>query len=294
MLWDAARKNREFIIIHVNPNAKSIYENKLRFYDKDLKIPSSIEGRICFLPYKFGEVLPLLKNLYVRRLREVRPHEQNLLESERQGKTPTWDTCLEKYAECEFASKVNFLLQSKVDWNELSWHTKSKCSFNMLIHSASTGDDQTTLWADRVNELLETFSVNNIFISLETDLLALRVYLQKEESRTRNITNITDMSKIFLERYNVKKDHLPKQARQIIKPFIDQLSRFLERCRSVDQKELSRYIEEMKKNYSSEIEKLQSLHQKAHVKAMEEIVTQIERKEFEKIFGGKSIKISIN
>jgi len=68
MLWDAARKNRDFVVMLVNPDARVIYENRLKYYDKDAGIPSSLEGRVIFLPYEFGKILPLLKNFYVKSL----------------------------------------------------------------------------------------------------------------------------------------------------------------------------------------------------------------------------------
>lgn len=74
IVWDAARKNKELHLILVDPKAYQIYHEKLKYYDEQHIIPSSLDGKVVCLPYKFENIFPLLNNYYLREFR-LTPHQ---------------------------------------------------------------------------------------------------------------------------------------------------------------------------------------------------------------------------
>lgn len=117
IFWDASRRNREFVVFFISPHAHKIYHEKLKDYeipglphafssdfeydDFDAAASSELAGRVVCLPYKFETVLPLLKNHFLKKIKEGLTHERNLRDSENQGESVEWSSCLKKFVECE-------------------------------------------------------------------------------------------------------------------------------------------------------------------------------------------------
>jgi len=140
ILWDAARKNRELHLILVGPKAYEIYSKKLKSYDAHSRIPSSLDGRVVCLPYKFEEVLPYLKNYYLKNLREGFSNMYAQQQLEIRGEKAFWMSCLRSFANAEYTEKVEDLLnrinafELKRDW-QLSLELPLIMTFTLLSNN---------------------------------------------------------------------------------------------------------------------------------------------------------------
>jgi len=106
MLWDSARRNKDLHVVLVDPHAFDVYADKLKYYDKDAKIPSSLDGRVICLPYHFEKILPFLKNYYLKNLIEGLAKEAELRAAKSRGEMQelTWLPVLRLLANAEFPS----------------------------------------------------------------------------------------------------------------------------------------------------------------------------------------------
>lgn len=128
IFWDAARKNRNLILILVDPNAHRVYNERLKYYQipnsehsfssdfgndgYDVPFPSELSGRTVCLPYKFEDILPLLRDPFVRGARNGLRVEREEKEKEILGATPAWSNVIGLFIDCNFMEKSDELLQS--------------------------------------------------------------------------------------------------------------------------------------------------------------------------------------
>jgi len=169
LFWDAANRNRNLVLLLIGPHALETFENKLRWYDQenqneDSPIPSSLEGRVVVLPYKFENALPKLKNSFLFDLRNGQNAEREARATEIKGQPAhQWQTAIWNFAMCEYTSKVMQLLP-KVDWKELVWSTKVQISFKMLISVLCQGDDNLAdFWREKCIDSTPWLSVKDVF-----------------------------------------------------------------------------------------------------------------------------------
>ena len=171
IFWDAARKNRRLIIFLISPNAHEIYYGKLRDYeipelphdfssdfsseDFDAAVPSELAGRVVCLPYRFENVLPLLKNHFLRKLREGLTIEIEFKNRENRGETVDWAQLLQLFVECEFMEKFGEIL-SKINWTEYQrtyWSSALETSLKALLNYLSCpGTAEANLWRKRFSD----------------------------------------------------------------------------------------------------------------------------------------------
>jgi hypothetical protein len=171
IFWDAARKNRRLIIFLISPNAHEIYYGKLRDYeipelphdfssdfsseDFDAAVPSELAGRVVCLPYRFENVLPLLKNHFLRKLREGLTIEIEFKNRENRGETVDWAQLLQLFVECEFMEKFGEIL-FKINWTEYQrtyWSSALETSLKALLNYLSCpGTAEANLWRKRFSD----------------------------------------------------------------------------------------------------------------------------------------------
>lgn len=111
ILWDAAAKNRELKILLVDPNAYGIYHKRLQYSAPDIVSP--LNNRVINLPYKFEEILPALKNYYLKNLREALNTESTLHSNEIKGNPVNWYESLMPYASIEYYDRLDYIIQNK-------------------------------------------------------------------------------------------------------------------------------------------------------------------------------------
>jgi hypothetical protein len=169
LFWDAANRNRKLVVLLIGPHALETYESKLKWYDQespseDSPIPSSLEGRVVILPYKFEDVLPKLKNNFLLDLRNGQNAEREARGAEIRGQPASqWQVAIWYFAVCEYTSKVMQLLP-KVDWQALVWSTKVDTSFRMLISAICQGDDNLAdFWAEKFIDSTPWLSSQGLF-----------------------------------------------------------------------------------------------------------------------------------
>jgi hypothetical protein len=168
MLWDAARVNEDLHVIIVAPNAQEIFENKLKFINREKNDLSRIHDRVICLPYPFSTIIYSLRNFYLSNLGTILMTFKNLLEIERTGQEPNWHYLVRPCIEAEFLTKAETAFQNaKKKWEDLDLGTPNQrllLEFKALLHSIICKDGGELEWLSRVNDSLRNFSIENICI----------------------------------------------------------------------------------------------------------------------------------
>ena len=139
ILLDSARKNKELHLILIDPKAFLIYSEKLKYYDVDHRIRSSLYERVVCLPYKFQEVFPYLKNFYIKNLENGLSNETAKRQIEIKGEKPNWLDPLRLFIKAEWTEKIETLsnridrLELEKDWH-LSLELPLRMAFNLLYN----------------------------------------------------------------------------------------------------------------------------------------------------------------
>ena len=198
ILWDVARKNKDLHIILIGPKAYQIYFEKLKYYDESNTIPSSLDGKVICLPYKFEKVFPHLKNYYLTNLRVGLSCETTQHQTEIQGNKVNWENCLNNLVNAEYTDKVEKLLE-KIDPIELerNWQRYLELYLKMTVNLSSNNreeeaekylkifiDDLYSMMVDRIN--INVIN-NDIFIEIN--------YYQYDSDSSFN--SLRDLKKVF-------------------------------------------------------------------------------------------------
>ena len=145
ILLDAARSNPELTILLVDPKAAHIYQERLKYFDRYSQIRSSLDGRVVCLPYKFEDVLPLLKNHYLNHLRMGLSHLSTCTSNERRGVKTNWLECLLPLLNAEHTEKVEGLLQEgKIGRSEIGEQWQIDVELNLKLALNLTANARTT------------------------------------------------------------------------------------------------------------------------------------------------------
>jgi hypothetical protein len=173
MLWDAARKSENLYVLIVNPEAQSLFENRLRFINRLERDRSRIWDRVICLPYTFSTVISELSG-YVHQLQNVSFWWQNYLKEERGGGRTDWASLLLQCIECEFLEKAEQVLEEKIrkDWTEIvgdNFDSRNKTiwSAKALLHSVIAQDAFTDRWLKRLNDSIEFLNVERLRLSAD-------------------------------------------------------------------------------------------------------------------------------
>ena len=177
ILWDTARKNREFCLILVDPKAYQIYSEKLKYYDEMRKNPSSISGRVVCLPYKFENVLPYLKNYYLKNLRDALIGETGQRQREIRGEKVDWLPPVKLFVNAEHTEKVESLLERihsvelERDW-QLSLELPLKIAVNLFSNNQK---ERANRYLDIFYKLLYKMMVDRIYVNVMRDPLVIEI-----------------------------------------------------------------------------------------------------------------------
>jgi NAD-dependent SIR2 family protein deacetylase len=122
IFWDAARRNKELILVLLDPNAFQIYSDKLEYYPD--KIPSSLKGKVISLPFKFELAFPDLKAEYLTDLKKGVNYLKQAKTKELIGEVPpNWVDCLQPLANCQYLDKLDELINDKLGFVKVSKET---------------------------------------------------------------------------------------------------------------------------------------------------------------------------
>lgn len=203
IFWDGARKNKDLTVIFVSPNAHHIYRKKLKdceiprllhgfssdFSSEgfDAAVPSELAGRVLCLPYKFENVLVLLKNHYLKNLKEGLLSKRQTRDHEIKGQEAHWEFCLKPFVECEYMEKVDEIL-SKIDWNEYqnkSWQRAIEIAFKSLLNCiVSENATEIKKWFERVKNARASriFSIERLRSQMMREPAELRLGFSLDEN----------------------------------------------------------------------------------------------------------------
>lgn len=236
ILWDAARKNRELHLILVGPKAYQIYIEKLKFYDAHTRIPSSLDGRVVCLPYKFEEILPYIKNHYLKNLREGLSNMYAQQQVEIRGERAFWMSCLRSFTNAEYTEKVEDLLNGinvielERDW-QLGLELPLKMAFNLL----SNNQEQKANWyLKNLNKLLYLMMIERINANVMRDppVIEINFNYQRHDSgaghiRAEQFKNVIETLSEFCETRTSFLNHIGNEFHKITEK-LTKLKRYFE------------------------------------------------------------------
>lgn len=169
ILWDAARKNKELHLILVDPNAYQVYQEKLKFYDDDHRIPSSFDGKVVCLPYKFEKVFPLLKNNYLTNLRVGLSAENIQQKSELQGGKTNWSSIIRHFIWAEYTEKAESLWErfDSLELLEGDWQLYLEFHLKIAVnHLFNNQKEKANNHIKDFNKFLYTLMVERIHVDI--------------------------------------------------------------------------------------------------------------------------------
>jgi hypothetical protein len=170
ILWDAARINKDLHVILIAPKAYQIYFKKLKYYDDNSLISSSLNGKVICLPYLFEKVCPYLRNHYIKNLKVGLQCENIRREEERGGQKANWIYCIKHFIDAEYTEKVeeieSFLQRDHFDLAtdlKLSLELPLKMAVNLF---AGGQEEKADKYYQDFNDRLKKVAVERINVSI--------------------------------------------------------------------------------------------------------------------------------
>jgi len=108
------------------------------------RIPSSLDGRVVCLPYKFEDVLPFLKDHYLSYLQSGLSKSFDCTRGERRGTKVSWVDCLQPLVNAEHTEKVQALLESKIHDSDIEnqWQLNIELLLKMSLNLAANSQHE--------------------------------------------------------------------------------------------------------------------------------------------------------
>lgn len=115
VFWDAARTNRELVVIVVDPYSYDTYQKRLKWYSRSRRTRSSLCGRVVCLPFAVETCLGRLMLDYTDALWGARVR---LAQCEREAihkpDSVDWTQVLTQFARCMHVEEVDRLLEERI------------------------------------------------------------------------------------------------------------------------------------------------------------------------------------
>ena len=321
IFWDAARKNRELIMFLISPSSYGLYQEKIKDYEIpdlehsfssdfdaesfDAAIPSEFLGRVICLPYKFENVLPSLKNHYLKKLKEGLAYEDQLKNSENEGESVDWASCLKPFVECEYMEKVEELF-SRVNWDEYKrqWSSVIEVSFGALLNYLSyKSSAEASSWFERFSECFRNaFGIEKLSFGVmrgRPPQIELRFSMTKDSSI--NTSHAIEQVERLISIYNRKAlllDHTQRKEIDLIQKQVEGFYNYLLHWK----KEAIRCDEYLKlreqkypqlvEEFKQENEKYQASYSEEQHTKISSILKEIESRELTAMLGDSSILVN--
>ena len=320
IFWDSSRKNKELVVFLISPNSDEIYSNRLRDYEIpgishafssnfeyekfDAAAPSELARRVICLPYKFENMFPLLKNHFLKKLKEGLVRESDLLNRENKGEIVEWWSCLKPFAECEYMGKFNEIL-SRVDWNEFSKNRELAlevsfiATLNCLSHQNIV---EAEGWFKKFMDCFNIYRVENIRVETRSQPESIYLGFTLTESSyvgayqsIGTIQRLYEISKLKVLLFDENKNQKIEEIRYKIEQFYNYLLLWkvggvlLTDYIGFRELKYSRLIEELKKEY----EKYKTQYSQEQHTKVNKILKEIETEELRGIFGGSVLTVEL-
>jgi len=169
LLHDVARKNIKLHLIIIDPNAYQIYSDKLKYYNAEQKIRSSLYERVVCLPYKFEKVFPYIRFQYVRDLENGVDNGIQYQKTELIGGKADWKSCIKSFVGAEHCEKVESLLLERIDNLELEsdWQLNIELSLKMAVNlSANKQKERASEYFRKFYNYLHMILIERIYASV--------------------------------------------------------------------------------------------------------------------------------
>lgn len=299
ILWDAAAKNRNMIMLLIDPNAYSIYHDKLEFCGDNIVSP--LKNRVICLPYKFEQVLPLIKNYYLKNLREGLNVEKVIHSHEIKGENTNWAGCLASFANCEYYDKFNYIFNNKIDKTDFGLGPELDFNIKFFVNLLANGrKDEALTYHNNLIALLKLALVERLKIDGIKSSLGITVLFNHQSRNGGGSYNSPeDISKSLNDIMNYVNSRsqmiLHNEQRIFLEKFcqnIKQLSSYISNWLTPGGWPLKQYIEE-RKVYLTE-DQLNSLKKEPDkdynewdtkdVQAIIRIIEQVEKKYLKTLF----------
>jgi hypothetical protein len=321
IFWDAARKNKDLIVFLISPNAHKTYLDKIRDYeipglphgfssdfsseDFDAAVQSELAGRVICLPYRFEDALPLLRNHYLKNLKEGLLFESEDRKKEIKGEIVEWWACLTRFVECEYMEKVNEIV-SKIDWNEYlkdSWGLALPISFKSLLNCYFAGNNiEANEWLHRFSACISILGRENLKFNVMRGprQIELKFRFTKSDDmppsyfieRVKELIEICEFKASLLNDFRAEK---LESIVQKIKRLYDYLNLWKTGAISCDE-----YVKLREQKYPELIDKFKQQNEKYQAEYSGEkhaqitaILKEIEGKELMEIYGGSGLQINL-
>jgi hypothetical protein len=317
LFWDAARRNKDLVIILISPSSKEIYKQRLKTYempelqhdfssdfdpnDFDAYPPSSLSGRVLCLPYKFEDVLPLLKNQYLKNLSQGISSEKEAKKQENRGEPGFWWPCFRDFLNCEFVDKISEIAP-KIDWGKMrkdSWTDELSAYFQALFSClALSREEETKKWLDRINDSMERYSIKNVRVEVTT-AKTIRLTFESSDGTPLPISQLTRLFSEILCAVKQKPTLAAEGLKQKIDFIVARILTVIDYMQIWEDKGISLkdYVQLKQNSYKASVDLLNAADSAptedttVPFKTIGNIVREIEQKELEKIFGGQSFKL---
>jgi hypothetical protein len=278
------------------------------------------------LPYKFENVLPNLKNHYLKKLRNALSQEEQCIREELQGNKANWMECLKGFAECEYMQKVNEIL-SRNSWSEIkpenwNWRTGFEFCFIALLNClASANLNEAKEWMNRIKEYTEKISVAKVFfnvsgVKMVADERVAEMSLKhpaeislkfRIDGTILGALDLLPTIDKIVEATNRTIKQLGENAGQQIKKVKDRVISFQTYLQDWSRTQgtliLDEYIEKRKNSYERQTTELQEIYTaskrptppgaKPRAERIAEILKVIESTELNKIYGGSMLSFNM-
>jgi len=168
ILWDVARKNKELHLVLIDPKAQSIYNDRLKYYNDEMKSRSSLFGRVICLPYMFGGILKHhLKNHYLYHLRSALRSMNDLYKNERSGYEIDPRVAIRELALAEYTEKFEEIFPKLKTNLDGDWELVLNSSLRMALHlSANNETDESSRYLKYFNDTLRMVLMDRMSVEI--------------------------------------------------------------------------------------------------------------------------------
>jgi hypothetical protein len=181
IFWDIARKNKEFQIVLIGPNAWATYQDRLKTYE-DGKTLSSLAGKVICLPFLFEYIFPALRLEIFRNIEISRVRINEQLEAEIAGYGTKWHECLVTTATPGDIEKLKLILDKlEVVKLDRSAYENAVTSISLGLFFAIANQDKEMIayyWEKFTEALLSCSDRLEISINAPASLITIQLNLQ--------------------------------------------------------------------------------------------------------------------
>lgn len=261
IFWDAARKNRNLILILIGPQSRDIYLNRLKYYDSPTiseKMSSSLFGRTICIPYKFESVFPILNNRYFRNLSNGIRIESQYNQAEILEQRQTWEDPIRIFIDCNYMEKVEEILEKK----DIDFYFKNNypniinfCCNSILNYIGLSDEKNVLKW---YNRFCTYFLINPIYINLNLDTKIIKAGFKINDGSVIMLSPIYNTTNMTSQLLKFTKAHIDISLQKKFGKYLEIIEKILDymyfwRQDIMDRVTFSEYIGKYSKKYSEKL-----------------------------------------